>query len=88
MRNETVALNLNNLPGLTRALVEALDTLFPERCPDIQDNERGIWVYAGKRELVRHLKTVLERQERRVDENTKSNIPLGGRSQADRLAGL
>lgn len=86
MRNEP--LTLNNIPGLNRELVTALDTLFPELCPDIQDIERGIWMYAGKRQLVRHLKTVLERQEHSMNEDTKSSIALGGRSQADRLAGL
>ena len=53
---------LSDLPGLTAELVDALDALFPERCPDMQDTERLIWMYTGKRALVRDLRTVLKRQ--------------------------
>lgn len=44
--------------------MEGLDALVPERCPGLKQPEREIWMYAGKRELVRNLITVLERQER------------------------
>lgn len=43
------------LPPLTKALVDALDKQFPEKCPSIADTERMIWMYAGKRELVRYI---------------------------------
>ena len=56
-------------PGLTRELVEGLDALVPERCPGLKQPEREIWMYAGKRELVRNLITVLERQERERTRN-------------------
>lgn len=48
------------VPGLTREAVSALDALIPERCPDIHDSERAIWIYAGKRELVNFLKRQME----------------------------
>lgn len=48
------------VPGLTREAVEALDKLFPEKCPGINDNNRDIWLYAGKRELVNFIKHQLE----------------------------
>lgn len=54
---------LSDLPDLSPAWVDALDALFPERCPDIQDTERAIWMYAGKRALVRDLRVVLKRQQ-------------------------
>lgn len=54
---------LSDLPDLSPALVDALDALFPEKCPDIQDTERAIWMYAGKRELVRALRIMLKRQQ-------------------------
>lgn len=76
-------LTLNTLPGLRRELVDALDALYPEKCPDIQDTERGIWMYAGQRQLVRNLKTIFERQERHA-----RNAPILGGGPADRLAGL
>ncbi|MFR6518812.1 MAG: hypothetical protein ACLUPV_06050 [Bilophila wadsworthia] len=61
--------SLGRLPGLTRELVEGLDALVPERCPGLKQPEREIWMYAGKRELVRNLITVLERQERERTRN-------------------
>ncbi|MFR0874370.1 MAG: hypothetical protein ACLSHC_06970 [Bilophila wadsworthia] len=49
-------------------IVEGLDAV-PERCPGLKQPEREIWMYAGKRELVRNLITVLERQERERTRN-------------------
>ena len=57
---------LCDLPDLSPALVDALDELFPERCPYIQDTERAIWMYAGKRALVRDLRAVLKHQQERA----------------------
>ena len=51
------------IPPLDRALIEALDERVPERCPDPSWSDREIWIYAGKRELIRLLKTELEAQE-------------------------
>ena len=59
-------LTLSDLPDLSPALVDALDELFPERCPYIQDTERAIWMYAGKRALVRDLRAVLKHQQERA----------------------
>lgn len=56
--------SLTRLPGLSRELVEGLDRLIPERCPGVNQSERVIWMYAGKRELVRHLIAIHTRQER------------------------
>ena len=63
LAHEDEAPSLGRLPGLTRELVEGLDALVPEQ------PEREIWMYAGKRELVRNLITVLERQERERTRN-------------------
>lgn len=49
--------------------MEGLDALVPEHCPGLKQPEREIWMYAGKRELVRNLITVLERQERERTRN-------------------
>ena len=57
---------LRDLPDLTEALVNALDHLYPEKCPSITDDERFIWCYAGKRELVRQLRTVLDQQNKHL----------------------
>ena len=51
---------MNPLPTFAFDLVKELDTDIPERCPGVKDSEREIWIYAGKRELVRHLLMRLE----------------------------
>ena len=47
------------IPILSSDLIEMLDRLIPERCPRAVDSERDIWIYVGKRELVRKLVTQL-----------------------------
>lgn len=49
--------------GLSPELLDDLDTLFPERCPETDAADRDIWFYAGKRALVRDLRQALRRQE-------------------------
>lgn len=46
---------MEKLPQLSLELVQQLDDMFPERCPDVTMSERDIWLYAGKRSLVRYL---------------------------------
>lgn len=49
--------------GLSRELLDDLDALFPERCPETNAADRDIWFYAGKRALVRDLLLALRHQE-------------------------
>ncbi len=51
------------IPPLDRSLIEALDERVPERCPDPSWSDREIWLYTGKRELIRLLISELEAQE-------------------------
>lgn len=51
--------------GLSPKLLDDLDTLFPERCPETDTADRDIWFYAGKRALVRDLRQALRYQERK-----------------------
>ena len=44
------------LPPLTKDLVEWLDRLIPEACPNLNMQERAIWFYAGQRHIVNVLK--------------------------------
>lgn len=55
---------LDDIP-LSRELIQWLEKTIPERCPDIADTERQIWMYAGKRALVRSLTAAYERQQRK-----------------------
>ena len=47
---------------LDRKLIEYLDTMYPERVPDIQWSDRKVWVEAGKRHVVRFLLRVFNEQ--------------------------
>ncbi len=50
-------------PPLDEALLKKLDETFPEKCPDISDRKRKIWMDAGARQVVRMLRAVyLEQQ--------------------------
>ena len=51
----------NHIPIYAVDLIKMLDSMYPEQCPSINEDERSIWMYAGKRELVRHLKFLLEK---------------------------
>lgn len=48
------------LPAFSKDLIEQLDKRFPHRCPDKRMDEREIWIYKGKRELIDHLLSRLE----------------------------
>lgn len=51
-------------PPIDEALLKKLDQVFPDKCPDINDSERRIWVDVGARGVVRMLHAVyLEQQE-------------------------
>lgn len=51
-------------PLLDEALIKKLEATIPERCPDLIDSDREIWVYAGQRQVVRMLRAVyLEQQD-------------------------
>ena len=52
----------NPLPPISRELIASLDSRFPERCPDVNTEERVIWFYSGQRALVRFLIDQFARQ--------------------------
>ena len=56
-------------PVIDRRLVEYLECVFPDRCPDPQFSEKEVWIAAGSAQVVRHLRFILEEQEKTVLEN-------------------
>lgn len=51
-------------PPIDESILKRLEELYPERCPDLIDTEREIWMYAGSRQVVRMLRAVyLEQQD-------------------------
>lgn len=55
MNNDTASFVDLKIHGLTEDTINDLNRAVPERCPNPSDSEREIWMYAGKRELVRYL---------------------------------
>lgn len=60
MNNDASSFIDLKINGLTEDTLNDLNRAFPERCPSITDSERQIWMYAGKRELVRFLQQQLK----------------------------
>lgn len=50
------------LPPIPRPLMDALELLFPERCPNPNDSEREIWMKAGERRVITVMRQQYERQ--------------------------
>jgi len=56
-------MNDDLFPPIDETLVNKLEELYPEKCPEITASDREIWLYAGSRMVVRMLRAVyLEQQ--------------------------
>ena len=53
----------NPVPAIHEPTVEYMETVFPERSPDPADSEREVWMKAGERRAVRHLRNLLNKQD-------------------------
>ena len=42
-------------PTLSEELIDYLDTLFPEKCADLTQNDKEIFYQSGQRSVVKHL---------------------------------
>lgn len=52
---------INQIPPLSADLIELLNQKYPEQSPNPKDDERVIWMKAGKRQLVRELLESMKR---------------------------
>ena len=52
------------LPVITDELIQALDQVFPNRCPDLSLTDREVWYRAGERSVVNYL---IEQQKRQKE---------------------
>jgi len=50
------------IPPVPTNLLEALDGIFPDQCPRIEDDERLVWFKSGQRAVVDFLKEQHKRQ--------------------------
>ena len=55
-------LRLGDLPPIQKELLEALEALFPDRCPDESMTDRAVWIAAGGVKVVRKIRNEYERQ--------------------------
>lgn len=59
MINKTI----ERFPLIDKKLIQILDELFPDRCPEPTQDDRQIWMARGSVEVVRLLKRVKEYQD-------------------------
>lgn len=52
----------DSFPPLSSELIAALETVFPDRCPDASTPDRQVWIDAGAAGVVRFLRHKLEEQ--------------------------
>jgi len=53
------------IPTITDELVNYLDSLFPEKCADLQESEKEIFYKSGQRSVVKHF---IEKQKQQSEE--------------------
>ena len=64
----------NTLPLITDDLIQALDSLYPQRHPDLSLSDREIWYRAGQRSVVDYLIEQQKRQRETMLNNTTKGI--------------
>lgn len=63
----------SDFPRISKDFIEALDALYPERCPEPQWSDREIWMRVGERRVVRALQRIFDEQNRNILEE-KLNV--------------
>tara|TARA_B100001059_G_scaffold156962_1_gene156496 strand:- start:12681 stop:12869 length:189 start_codon:yes stop_codon:yes gene_type:complete len=51
---------------ISQELIDYLEKQFPNKSPDLNDNERQIWFKAGQSSVVSHLRNILNDKENNV----------------------
>lgn len=57
---------MTELPAISKPLLERLNSLVPEKCPDLSMSEKEIWHYAGQRHIIKLLNDAFEEQNKSV----------------------
>lgn len=53
-------------PPLSKELIDYLEATVPEQCPHLHMSDREIWLYAGKRAIVRGLVEKFKSQQENI----------------------
>jgi hypothetical protein len=51
---------------ISQELIDYLEKQFPNKSPDLNDNDRNIWFKAGQASVVTHLKKILSDNENNI----------------------
>ena len=65
MNTETDNLE-KSFPPIPKALLEELNSRFPECCADLEWDEKQIWFFSGQRAVVRFLNLIYQQQQETV----------------------
>jgi len=57
MMNEEIV-----LPALSKDLIDKLDKLYPDKCPQLTDDERMVWYKSGQRSVINYLRQIYDEQ--------------------------
>jgi hypothetical protein len=55
-----------DFPNIPKYLIDHLNSLIPEKCPDMSMSEKEIWHYAGQRYVVKLLNEAFEEQNKSI----------------------
>lgn len=50
------------LPALSQDLIKKLDKLFPDKCPELTDDDRRVWYKTGQRSVINYLQQIYDEQ--------------------------
>lgn len=53
---------MEKIPAIDTALVEWLEQIYPDKCPDASLSDREIWIAAGAVGVIRKLRALHEEQ--------------------------
>ena len=53
---------MTKFPEVPKALLEQLEYLYPDRCPQVSSSEREVWLATGAVQVVRLLRHHYEKQ--------------------------
>jgi len=56
-------------PAISEALLVELNRRWPERCPDIEWDEKTVWFVSGQRSVIRFLNQIFNEQNDNILDN-------------------
>ena len=57
---------VSRLPRIDGDLLDYLERMFPDRCPNLDQDNNTVWFRAGAASVARHLRAVYEQQNENI----------------------